>query len=198
MSGSLAERRFHTRLLELFGAGGARCSRWRASTPSTAFAVVERTREIGVRLSLGSTRVGASWRSSRRTGAPARRYRPRRRGRRPRSRWGGCSRGCSTASRPTTRRRWQEPPCSWRSPRWRRASSRLSGPRASIRFGRCGRSERRPQLSERVDFALLERVDVARLEDRSSAHRASRRAASPGPAAPSSSRGRGTRRAAAA
>jgi len=52
---SLAERRFHTRLLEIFGAAALALA-LAGIYALTAFGVVERTREIGVRLSLGSTR----------------------------------------------------------------------------------------------------------------------------------------------
>jgi putative ABC transport system permease protein len=52
---SLAERRFHTRLLEIFGAAALALA-LAGIYALTAFGVIERTREIGVRLSLGSTR----------------------------------------------------------------------------------------------------------------------------------------------
>ncbi len=52
---SLAERRFHTLLLEIFGAAALALA-LAGIYALTAFGVVERTREIGVRLSLGSTR----------------------------------------------------------------------------------------------------------------------------------------------
>jgi putative ABC transport system permease protein len=52
---SLAERRFHTLLLEVFGAAALALA-LAGIYALTAFSVVERTREIGVRLSLGSTR----------------------------------------------------------------------------------------------------------------------------------------------
>jgi putative ABC transport system permease protein len=50
---SLAERRFHTLLLEIFGAAALGLA-LAGIYAVTAFAVIERTREIGVRLSLGS------------------------------------------------------------------------------------------------------------------------------------------------
>ncbi|HEY2797782.1 MAG TPA: ABC transporter permease [Thermoanaerobaculia bacterium] len=52
---SLAERRFHTLLLEIFGAAALALA-LAGIYALTAFGVIERTREIGVRLSLGSTR----------------------------------------------------------------------------------------------------------------------------------------------
>ena len=52
---SLAERRFQTVLLEVFGAAALALA-LAGIYAVTAFAVVERTREIGVRLSLGSSR----------------------------------------------------------------------------------------------------------------------------------------------
>ncbi len=52
---SLAERRFHTILLEIFGAAALALA-LAGIYALTAFRVIERTREIGVRLSLGSTR----------------------------------------------------------------------------------------------------------------------------------------------
>ncbi len=52
---SLADRRFQTVLLQLFG-GAALLLALAGIYAVTAFSVVERTREIGVRLSLGSTR----------------------------------------------------------------------------------------------------------------------------------------------
>ena len=54
---SLAVRRFQTVLLELFGAAALLLA-LAGIYAVTAFSVVERTREIGVRLSLGSTRRG--------------------------------------------------------------------------------------------------------------------------------------------
>lgn len=56
-SASLAERRFNTLLLELFGAAALALA-LAGIYALTAFSVIERTREIGVRLSLGSTRRG--------------------------------------------------------------------------------------------------------------------------------------------
>jgi|KBSMisStaDraftv2_1062788.scaffolds.fasta_scaffold05761_7 predicted permease len=53
---SLAERRFHTLLLEIFGAAALALA-LAGIYALTAFGVIERTREIGVRLSLGSTRA---------------------------------------------------------------------------------------------------------------------------------------------
>ena len=53
---SLAERRFQTVLLEVFGASALLLA-LAGIYAVTAFSVVERTREIGVRLSLGSTRA---------------------------------------------------------------------------------------------------------------------------------------------
>jgi predicted permease len=50
---SLAERRFHTLLLEIFGAAAFALA-LAGIHAVTAFAVIERTREIGVRISLGS------------------------------------------------------------------------------------------------------------------------------------------------
>ena len=52
---SLADRRFNTVLLELFGAAALALA-LAGIYAVTAFSVVERTREIGVRLSLGSSR----------------------------------------------------------------------------------------------------------------------------------------------
>ncbi|MET0619722.1 MAG: ABC transporter permease [Thermoanaerobaculia bacterium] len=54
---SLADRRFQTVLLEVFGAAALLLA-LSGIYAVTAFSVVERTREIGVRLSLGSTRRG--------------------------------------------------------------------------------------------------------------------------------------------
>ena len=54
---SLADRRFQTVLLEVFGAAALLLA-LAGIYAVTAFSVVERTREIGVRLSLGSTRGG--------------------------------------------------------------------------------------------------------------------------------------------
>ena len=54
---SLADRRFQTVLLEVFGAAALLLA-LAGIYAVTAFSVVERTREIGVRLSLGSTRRG--------------------------------------------------------------------------------------------------------------------------------------------
>ncbi len=55
LDASLADRRFNTVLLELFGAVALALA-LAGIYAVTAFSVVERTREIGVRLSLGSTR----------------------------------------------------------------------------------------------------------------------------------------------
>ena len=55
LDASLAERRFNTVLLEIFGAAALALA-LAGIYAVTAFAVVERTREIGVRLSLGSSR----------------------------------------------------------------------------------------------------------------------------------------------
>ena len=57
VAGSLADRRFNTLLLEVFGAAALLLALTGIYSVA-AFAVVERTREIGVRLSLGSTRSG--------------------------------------------------------------------------------------------------------------------------------------------
>jgi putative ABC transport system permease protein len=54
---SLADRRFQTVLLEIFGAAALLLA-LAGIYAVTAFSVVERTREIGVRISLGSTRRG--------------------------------------------------------------------------------------------------------------------------------------------
>jgi putative ABC transport system permease protein len=54
---SLADRRFQTALLQIFGAAALLLA-LAGIYAVTAFSVVERTREIGVRLSLGSTRGG--------------------------------------------------------------------------------------------------------------------------------------------
>ncbi len=57
LDASLADRRFQTVLLELFGAAALALA-LAGIYAVTAFSVVERTREIGVRLSLGSSRGG--------------------------------------------------------------------------------------------------------------------------------------------
>ena len=98
---SLAERRFHTLLLEIFGAA-AMALALAGIYALTAFGVIERTREIGVRLSLGSTRGRilaliarqALWPPSRSASPPEE---P------PRSRSAAFSQACSSASPPTTR-----------------------------------------------------------------------------------------------
>jgi putative ABC transport system permease protein len=56
-SASLADRRFYTALLEIFGAAALGLA-LAGIYAVTAFSVAERTQEIGVRLSLGSTRGG--------------------------------------------------------------------------------------------------------------------------------------------
>ena len=56
LGGSLAERRFHTTVLEIFAAAALALA-LAGIHAVTAHGVVERTREIGVRLSLGSGRL---------------------------------------------------------------------------------------------------------------------------------------------